>query len=215
VRRGTGGGTRCRGDTIGDPRYLRVVPHHRSLATLTLAVAALTLVATGCGSSGSSTASTSTTTASAVPTRAEPAGPNPSKSAKMVCAGEAQEDIAKALGVKAVAVTTPTWVDHVYSCKYVYPNGAITISVKELTDRATTTAYFNAVKQLLGVSPNPVKLAGGSFYAANGSIVVRKDYKVLTVDVSQLPAKFGRAQLKPSDVGANVAVTILGCWTGA
>ena len=46
-------------------------------------------------------------------------------------------------------------------------------------------------------------------------MVVRKDYKILLIDVTKLPAKFG----VPSDVRGNVAINvaeaIMGCWTGA
>jgi hypothetical protein len=51
--------------------------------------------------------------------------------------------------------------------------------------------------------------------ARNGSAVVRKDYRVLLVDVSRLPARFGKPIASRSDMSAGVAGVIMGCWTGA
>jgi len=48
--------------------------------------------------------------------------------------------VATALGVEPTEVSTPTWVDHVYSCQYVYPSGVMPVSVKELSSRAETSA---------------------------------------------------------------------------
>jgi hypothetical protein len=59
-----------------------------------------------------------------------------------------------------------------------------------------------------------IGLGQGGFIARNGDAVVRKDYKVLLVDVHGLPAKF-LPLLRRSDVSQSVAEVILGCWTGA
>ena len=72
----------------------------------------------------------------------------PSEIAKMVCASEAQEDIATNLGnVQPTTVTTPTWKDSVYSCRYVYPSGAVTLSVKELRNAAATHALLREARR--------------------------------------------------------------------
>ena len=47
----------------------------------------------------------------------------------------------------------------------------------------------------------------------DGSVVVRKDYKVLLVDITKLPAKFGVPSATRGDVAINVAETIMWCWT--
>jgi hypothetical protein len=161
-----------------------------------------------CGSSGGSAASSSTTTW-------EPAGPNPSISAKMICEKEAQNDIGGSLGVKATSVTTPTWVDHVYSCTYVYPNARITLSVKEMSTTPETTLYFKTQAKVLGQRPGRVAIGQGAFQTTVGDVVVRKDWKVLTVDVSKVPASFGQPPETAASVALSVAATILGCWTGA
>ena len=59
----------------------------------------------------------------------------------MVCAKEAQTELVGSLGATPVQVTTPTWVDHVYACQYVYANGTVSLTVKELDSAKQTTAY--------------------------------------------------------------------------
>jgi hypothetical protein len=45
-------------------------------------------------------------------------------------------------------------------------------------------------------------------------MVVRKDWKILTVDISGLPAQFGRPPTSRGDVAVTVADVILACWSG-
>jgi len=143
-----------------------------------------------------------------------PAGRLPSKISKMVCAHEAQVEIAGGLGVSAV-VQTPTWSGHLYSCRYTYPNGAFTLSVKELSSWAQTFAYVRALESSLGDAASiPPDLGQGGFEARDGSVVVRKDWKVLLVDVSDLPTQFGTPPMPPKNAAAIVADVILGCWSG-
>jgi hypothetical protein len=132
----------------------------------------------------------------------------------MVCAREAQHDIAGVLAIKPIAVTTPTWTDHLYSCTYRYPSGSFTVSVKQLTDRPSTVNYFTELGTTLNRLPDNVPMGDGAFLAPNGSMVVRKDNNVLDVDPSKLPARFTKLQLSPADVASSVAMTILGCWKG-
>ena len=111
----------------------------------------------------------------------------------MICEPEAQQEIYdSATGVKTTSVTTPTWTDHVYSCDYLYPGGVkIGMSVKELSNEAETTAYFQSLATKLHKTKDIPGLGQGAFQTADGSVVVRKDYKVLTIDVSKLPDQFG------------------------
>jgi len=141
----------------------------------------------------------------------------PSASAQMICQSEAANDIYnEATGVKTIVPFKPKWVDHVYSCDYVYPNGAVmTLSVKELSSPDETTAYFDSLAQKLGKVQDEPGLGQGAFTTKNGSLVVRKDYKVMLVDVSKLPASFGVPPDTRENVAINVGVTIMGCWTGA
>ena len=166
----------------------------------------------GCGDSAVSekTADTSTTTTLAQ----RPAGVDPSVSAKMICAAEAQKDLAKSLGITASTVTTPTWVDHVYSCRYVYTNASIGLSLKELDSAAQTTRYFDGLGRQLGRTES-LAMGEGAFLTNTGSMVVRKDWKVLHIDVSQVPATFGQNSLRHRETAISIAFAILGCWTGA
>jgi hypothetical protein len=156
--------------------------------------------------------------ATAPPTTALPAviavGPDPSISAKMICAPETANTIATALGARPIRTPVATWVDHVYSCRYVFAGGAMTLSVKELSRASETTAYFDQLAQTYG-KRSTLQLGQGGFIANDDSAIVRKDYKVLRVDVTRLPAQFGRPPSPRSTFAADVAITVLGCWTGA
>jgi hypothetical protein len=132
----------------------------------------------------------------------------------MVCAKEARVEIAASLNIQATGVTAPTWMDHRYSCTYVYPKGRVTLSVKELVSPQTTTDYFNSLARKLGQAAPLKDLGQGGFIATNGDAVVRKDYKVLLVDVHAIPEQF-LPVMRRSDVAQNIAVVIMGCWSGA
>lgn len=166
------------------------------------------LVATGC--SGVTTASPATT----VP---RPAGALPSPISVQVCSHEARQEMASALGEQAT-VSTPTWVDHRYSCTYSYPDstpsGSFTVSVTELSSWPETYAYFDGVAAAKGRSRDLEALGQGAFQTTDGTVVVRKDWKVLEVDASGLPPQFGVPPTSASAVAVTVADVILGCWAG-
>ncbi len=131
----------------------------------------------------------------------------------MVCASRAGHEIGEVLGVTA-SVSRPTWVDHLYSCRYRYRQGYFTLSVKELSSWSQTSAYFNALRRRLGDRGALGNLGQGAFTASGGSVVVRKDWKVLVVDVSTLPAELGKPPTGSAEVAFTVADVILGCWKG-
>jgi hypothetical protein len=162
------------------------------------------MVLAGCGSS-SAPASTKQ--------KPQPAGRTPSEIAKEVCSREAQEDMKQALGVEA-RVTTKTWIDHTYSCPYEYSNGHFVLSVKELSSWPQTLAYFHALGKQQGVSRTLANIGQGAFQTTKGSVVVRKDWKVLLVDVTGLPARFAVPPTSSRDVAVTVADVILACWAG-
>ena len=115
-----------------------------------------------------------------------PAGRHPSPIALMVCRPKAQREINEVLGVKA-KVSDRTWVDHKYSCRYGYPNGSFELSVKELSSWSQTFAYFHRLGAQLGDVQTLGNLGQGAFRTSGGDVVVRKDWKVLLVDISGLP----------------------------
>jgi hypothetical protein len=176
---------------------------------LPLVVVALAIGAASCGGTATVTTSESPPT-----TRAPlPAGPLPSAISKEVCSDQAQRDIAETLGVKA-DVQTPTWVDHLYSCQYQYPNGHFVMSVKELSSWTQTKDYFAMLGRQLGDAGALGNLGQAAFTTGNGSVVVRKDWKVLLVDITGLPAQFGVPPTSKADIADTVSDVILGCWAG-
>jgi hypothetical protein len=176
----------------------------------------------GCGSSDPSSEATPPTTTKLPPAptsppaaNAEPAGADPSEASVMICSAEAQEDIAKILDATPDRVSSPTWTDQKYSCDYVYRDAVIGLSVKELSSAAETLAFFDEMGKRFGRDPGNFPMGDAWFRTSNDSIVVRKDYKVLHVEVSEVPEEFGGYSLTPQLVAVNVGETIMGCWIDA
>jgi hypothetical protein len=191
--------------------------------TVSCAVLALVLGACGGGSSKNGASATSQPTATTQGGQtpgtghvAKAAAANPSVSAKMVCATEAVNDIAQVIGIKTTSISKPTWIDQVYSCDFVYPgNAKMTLKVKELSSVEETTAYYDGLATQLGKKQDLQGLGQGAFSTKNGSVVTRKDYKVLVVDTSKLPAQFGVPPDTRENDAINVSFTIMECWVGA
>jgi hypothetical protein len=131
----------------------------------------------------------------------------------MVCQKKASGEIAQVLGVKAT-VTTPTWDQHLYSCGYQYKTGAMVLSVKELSSWAQTNAYFDKLAKSLHKTMPIEGLGQGAFRVRDGSVVVRKDWKILLVDTSGLHGRIGSPLSTQSEVALDAAAVILGCWNG-
>lgn len=176
-----------------------------------LASAVVLLTLTQCGSSDK--AAVPTVPAAPPTTLLVTYGDQPTASAQMVCAPEAQAELAGSLRATPLKVTTPTWVDHVYSCTYQYPEGSFDLSVKELPTIPDTIAYFASLKAKYTVA-DPLALGQDGFTATDGTSVVRKDNKVLVVDVKHLSDQFGTPPHHRGDSSLIIATTILGCWTG-
>jgi hypothetical protein len=155
------------------------------------------LLATGCASAGGS------------PNHAQA----PATATAMICRTEAIYEIDSAVGVKAT-VSRPAWRDDVYSCTYKYPSGSMRLSVKELPDLPQTGVYYHQLETAMGDRGAVPNLGQGAFHTTNGSIVVRKDSKVLLVDVTGLPAQFGQPPTTSGNVALTVADVILACWSG-
>lgn len=121
--------------------------------------------------------------------------------------------MASALGERAV-VSVPTWSDQRYGCTYTYPTGSFDLAVKELSSWPQTGAYVAGLAASLGKSRDLAELGQAAFQAPGGSVVVRKDWKVLVVDPSRLPPQFGVPPTPAGAVAVTVADVILGCWAG-
>ena len=139
-------------------------------------------------------------------------GDDPSEAAKMVCGSEVQEDLNQSFKVDA-DVSTPTWVDHLLACTYQYPEGSFALSVKELPSIEATVGYFTLLKARYTVGEQ-TGLGQEGFLTTDGMSIVRKDNKVLVVDVSNLPAAFGTPPMSRRDAALAITFTILGCWIG-
>lgn len=170
------------------------------------------VAATACGGGGASPSASSGGQTS-LDKSPLPAGPTPSAIAKQVCDRTAQAEIASALGVRAT-VSTPTWQDHLYRCVYSYPDGSFALSVKELSSWSQTLAYYHQQGTSLGVTRTLPNLGQGAVQVTDGSVVVRKDWKVLLVDVTGLPATFGVPPSAREYIAVTIADVILGCWAG-
>ena len=170
---------------------------------------AIAVLATGCSAGGRSSVRT---TQSTVP-GPQPAGASPSEIALMVCQPKAAGEIQDVLGETAV-VEDRTWKDDLYSCKYRFSTGTMVLSVKELSSWDQTYSYFAMLGKTLGKTSTVLNLGQGAFQVKNGSVVVRKDWKILLVDITGLPSRFGSPPTSSGDVAATVAFIILGCWAG-
>jgi len=170
-------------------------------ARLGPAVLAVVLGIAGCGS----------VTASAESPK--PAGKSPSTISRMVCAEEAAGEIAQVVAAKA-SVTAPTWADHLYSCGYRYREGTMVLSVKELSSWTQTYAYFDELAETLHKTASVRGLGQGAFVVSDGSVVVRKDWKILLVDISGLHGMVGSPPSSRNTVALDAAAVILGCWSG-
>ena len=94
-----------------------------------------------------------------------------------------------------------------------YPNGKIVLSVKEMSSADETTAYFNGITKKFGTGTRLMGLGQGAWVLKNSDAVVRKDYKVLFVNVAGIPARFSPL-MRSSDASISIASVIMGCWKG-
>jgi hypothetical protein len=180
---------------------------------LVLVVFASMLSMTSCGSKPAAPAGSSQ---DATVHAAQPARAAPSAAAKMICARETQTELAAVLGVHTTQPVVPTWAGHLYSCRYTYHSAFMVLSVKELSSRAETDGYFTSLAHRLGQAQRPQAIDRGAFFTTrDSSVVVRKDDKVLLVNISGLPARFGAPPYTRADIAIKVAATIMDCWTGA
>jgi hypothetical protein len=88
------------------------------------------------------------------------------------------------------------------------------LTVKELSSWPETVAYYRMLRMQAPVERTLPQLGQAAFQFVNGSVVVRKDWKVLSVDVTSLPSEFGVPQSTRSDLAVGVADAILICWAG-
>ena len=179
-----------------------------------LALLAVLLGTAGCGSPAGSQAVATQAPASTASAKApQPAGKSPSAISRMVCAPKAAAEIAQVMGARA-ALAPPTWADHLYSCGYRYSEGTMVVSIKELSSWSQTYGYFDQLARALHETTPIKELGQGAFITSNGSVVVRKDWKILLVDISGVRGEVGSPPKPPGELAIYVAQVILGCWAG-
>ena len=88
------------------------------------------------------------------------------------------------------------------------------LSVKELSSWAQTKSYVRTLAEQMGTSQVINGLGQAAIQTTDGSIIVRKDWKVLLVNSAGLPARFGQPLTSSQAVAQSVADVILGCWNG-
>jgi len=132
----------------------------------------------------------------------------------MVCGHEEQHKIEVYLG-EVARVTTPTWHDDTYRCSYVYPEGPVHLAVKELGSWAATKSYFNRLVSSAGPTTAVHNMGQQAAQAEDGTVFVRKDFSVLTVDPTDAPGQLGRPPTSATDVAYTFADLIMACWTGS
>ena len=131
----------------------------------------------------------------------------------MICKPKASREIASVLGEFAT-VSRPTWANHLYSCQYSYPTGSMVLSVKELSSWAQTKSYFRTLAKQMGTSQSINGLGQAAIETTDGSMIVRKDWKVLLINSAGLPTQFGQPPTSSRAVAQSVADVILACWDG-
>lgn len=132
----------------------------------------------------------------------------------MVCEKEAQDDIGTLLGVNPTQVGPVQYANHVTSCRYTYTDGTFDLSVQDLPDDPATVAAYDALGAHRGRVQNLDLPGASAFTTSDGSVVLRKDTKVMLVDVTGLPATFGQPPVSRADAALLVTKAVLGCWTG-
>jgi hypothetical protein len=187
--------------------------HLRPAATGPAAVVALAVLLAGCGGQAS---------APSAPQAGPSLGPavvtalpdTPSPQAEMVCAPEAQQDIQDLIGVVPTAVGPIQYANHTSTCRYAYPNGAFTLVVQDLPNDITTTKTYEALAGKLGKIDSIDLPDAQAFTTNDGSIVLRRDTKVMLVDVTQLPGTFGSPPSPRGDAARLIMKAVLNCWVG-
>ena len=152
---------------------------HRRVLAAGVLVAALGLVLTSC-SSGPSPSASST------PVRPgrSPAGPVPWRSPRWSATPKAQSEIAQTLGVTAPGVGADVGRPRLLVHLPTTPTAPSSFTVKELSSWTQTLASFHHSPRLQQGRAQEIRNLGqGAFQTTAGNVVVRKDWKILHVDV--------------------------------
>lgn len=146
-------------------------------------------------------------------TSTPPADPNgPDELTAMVCQDEVRQELAAALGTDTPQAPRAHWTKPTFTCRYVYENGGFTMTVTEYADQPATEAAFTTRRES-ATDPQDLPGVGDAAYATpDGSVFFRKDTKTMAIDVSGLPAQFGKPAIGRDAVALNIVATVLHCW---
>ena len=172
-----------------------------------LVLGTLGLLAAGCSATAAPAAAPATRTpAPSVSTQVV------SAAAQLICSDEAGADIEKSIGISTTQPVTPSFEQQVYSCRYIYDGGTMVLSVREYADKAATDTGWAADRTSAAPATDLPAIGDAAFAGPDGSVFVRKDAKVLHVDVSGLPPRFGIPSRTKAGIAQIIAVVIMNCW---
>jgi hypothetical protein len=175
------------------------------------------LLSSGCAASRSSAApasSSASTSADPSAAAAQYASDAPPAAAQMVCSDEIRRQVQGALGLDSVPTPRSGWADHVYTCTYSPPMGALVLSVKVAPSDDAARTQLDALRTQLGAVDPEQGLGELAWSAPAGTVVAVKDNMVLTVDATALPDDLGPGHQRRIDIARLLAAGVFACWTG-
>jgi hypothetical protein len=119
-----------------------------------------------------------------------------------------RDSVPVAVGLPLAAAPVSAVRGDVFSCSYSFDGGTLELSVRDLHTLPQAREYFRDLRKRESVGGALSGLADGGFTTSDGSVVAMKDAMVLTVDVTRLPP----TRIGKSDVGIDVAATVMHCW---
>lgn len=136
----------------------------------------------------------------------------PSPKAELVCQPEAQQEIQDLIGVAPTKVGPIQYANRTSTCRYDYANGSFSLVVQDLGNDLVTTETYEGLAKKLGKVDAITLPDADAFSTKDGSVVLRRDFTVMLVDVTQLPATFGNPPSSRADAARLIMKAVLNCW---
>jgi len=178
---------------------------------LAAGAAALALLVAACGGSdgsggdGRATGETKLAHASAAT--------GPGKAAREVCEPMIRDAVEYEVGAPLEGTPAEVVDGNTFTCTYRVAGGTIVMSVHDLKRVRLAKNDFAAQRTAAAAAGDVQELPGlghGAFLRPDGTLVVRKDAMVLTIDMTGMPdAVDGRDR---GTVATNLGVAVMGCW---
>lgn len=180
--------------------------------TVRLRIAALIvapLLLAGCAAADAGTAASGSSQNSATT-----AGATPPENALMVCSDDIRAKVQQILKLTALPTVHSTWSQQVYTCTYDLPEGPMVLTVHVEASKPAASAAFQAREKATPGATSLIGLGEHAYATPDGTANLIKDATTLSVDTTALPPVFGADGQKRTDLAYEVALNILGCWTG-